>query len=603
MARYRQGPIDWFVIALSPALVIGLITTFLFFVTGFLYGEDGKDTPWNYYLFWYIFGMVLTARISLTQEIANRASLYSLVLSIAVWFFLSGLVQVPGLMQIEASQEKVTRAAGMVVAGVLVALGWFLSWKITIDVTDIEENSRIKSGGHLDPNSEGPPPEAPYERQDDSAQKMRRLTRKTQTVSPPVVLAKGEKPSRAPGSTVILFVLLCLPLFALGQFLLPGGDSGRRLYGLFLAGCFFGCALGLLMTTHFLALRLYLGRRGITMPIGMALTWLTLGGCFIVGVVIAAMVLPNPDSMALYQKAFPSKEGYQAGTKNAMKQGAQGKGDEKVANKQEVDQKEGKKTVEGKKGGGKDKGDNQGGDKKGKDKADDNKNQADKKDKDNNPGNKDKNEAKEDKGQGGDKKKGEPKGDGKAKNQNPPNEASNPQQPVGPWVKILAIVIGIPLAIFLMYSFFKAMRLQQGGWLDWLNGLFGWLKPKPRPKSENNTLEGNSPSGARSNRFIALENPFETGEAIHMKDTDLVAVTAEAVIAFAGDQGPSPMEGETFHEIVKRLTKGQSMSADLLELVPYHQAQQYYHLPGKSDSCRNICAKVWKALKQGHQPA
>ncbi len=511
MARYRQGPIDWFVIALSPALVIGLITTFLFFVTGVLYGEDGKDTPWNYYLFWYIFGMVLTARISLTQEIASRASLYSLVLTLAVWVFLSGLVQVPGLMQIEASQEKVNRAAAMVVAGVLVALGWFLSWKITKDVTDIEENTRIKSGGHMDPTPPGASMEAPLERQDDSAQKMRRINRKTKTISPPSALATAEKPTRSPGGTVILFVLLCLPLFALGQFLLPGGDSGRRLYGLVLAGGFFGCALGLLMTTHFLGLRLYLGRRGISMPIGMALTWLTLGGCFIAGVVLVAMVLPNPDSMALYQKAFPSKDGFQAGTKNALKQGAEGKGDEKVANKQEVDQKEGKKTVEGKKGAGNKKGDNQGGEKKGKDKADENKNQGAKKDKENDPQTKDKNDRKEDQGNDGGKKKEEPKGEGKDKNQPPPADASQPQQPVGPWVKILAIVIGIPLAIYLMFSFFKAMRLQQGGWLDWLNGLFGWLKPKSQDKGGAGSKNGDiGASKAISNRFITMENPFET---------------------------------------------------------------------------------------------
>ncbi len=594
MARYRQGPIDWFVIALSPALVIGLITTFLFFVTGVLFGEDGKDTPWNYYLFWYIFGMVLTARISLTQEIANRASLYSLILAIAVWFFLSGLVQVPGLIQIETSQEKVNRFAAMVVAGILVALGWFLSWKITKDVTDIEENTRIRSGGHMDPIDQGGPAEAPHERHDDSAQKMRRTKRKTKTVSPPPFLHTGETPTRAPGSTVILFVLVCLPLFALGQVLLPGGDSGRRLYGLFLAGCFFGCALGLLMTTHFLALRLYLSRRGLTMPLGMALTWLTLGGCFIVGVVIAAMLLPNSDSMALYQKAFPSRDGHQAGTKNAVKQGAEGKGDEKVANKQEVDQKEGKKEVEGKKGGGNQKGDNQGGEKKGKGKDDNNKNQPGKNEKENNPRNKDKNEAK---GQGGDKAKEEPKGDGKAKNQNPPNEASQPFQSFGPWAKILALVIGIPVAIYFIIRFFKAMGLQQGGWLDWLNGLFAWLKPKPHPKGKSDSREGGDlDSGNWSNRFSVLENPFETGEAAHMKDADLVALTSGAVMAFAGDQGRAAKEGETFCEIVKRLTKDQGLGPDLLDLVPYHQAQQYYHLPGQTDTCRNTCAKVWKAL-------
>ena len=347
MARYRQGPIDWFVIALSPALVIGLIVTFLFFLTGVLYGEGGADTPWNYYLFWYIFGMVLTARISLTQEIAHRASLYSLILAFAVWMFLTGLVKVPGLLEVHVSPEYLNLWVARGFAAVLVGMGWFLSWKITIDVTDIEENTRIKTSGHFDPKPNGQPDDAPLERFDDSAQKMRKLkinknnSPKTSFPSPP-----GESNARSPGSWVIGFVLICLPIFAVGQFLIPSDDSDRRVYGLVLAGVFFGCALGLLMTTHFLALRLYLGRRGIPMPMGMALAWLGLGGFLIFGVVIASMVLPGPDTPALIQKLTASKQAYQSGTKLAQKLGAEGKGDEKFASRQEIDQKDGKNNIE-----------------------------------------------------------------------------------------------------------------------------------------------------------------------------------------------------------------------------------------------------------------
>lgn len=605
MARYRQGPIDWFVIALSPVLVIGLITSFLFFHTGVLYGEGGADTPWNYYLFWYIFGMVLTARISLTQEIAHRASLYSLVLAGAVWMFLAGLVKVPGMMEVHVSAEALTTWYARGIAALLVGLGWFLCWKITIDVTDIEENTRIKSGGHFDPAQASPTNDAPMERMDDSAQKLRRLKNNKRILKAEIVDPEQAKPVRTPGSWVIGFVLICLPLFAGGQFLIPANESDRRVYGLGLAGVFFGCALGLLMTTHFLALRLYLGRRGIPMPVGMALSWLGLGGIFIIGVIVASMVLPGPDTPALYQKLTASKSAYQHGSKLAQKQGAEGKGDEKVAAKQEVDQKEGKKTVEGKKGEGNNKkGDQKGGDQKG-GKNQENPNPGDqKKDKDNQPGAKPKGDVKENKGKAGDKKGEEPSKDGNNKEAEAPRESSKIQESLGKISKIVAILIFLPLAVLVLVGVLKFMGLQQGGWLDWLNRLFASFKPKNKDPygGKNPEMEIGAPRMV-SRRFGDMENPFQTGEASNMKDNDLVLTTTEAVLAWAEDSIAEGKHGETFREVVRRLIKNGCLSQGIEELVPYQQCQQYYRLPGKTEACAKVCQQVWKLLEESPPPS
>jgi len=603
MARFRQGPIDWFVIALSPALVIGLIVSFLFFLTGVLYGEGGADTPWNYYLFWYIFGMVLTARISLTQEIANRASLYSLILAGAVWMFLAGLVKVPGLLEIHVSQEFMTLWVARAIAAILLGLGWFLSWKITIDVTDIEENTRVKSGGHFDLAPEAQSQNAPLERYDDSGQKLRKLKKDSRIPKVPVVDFVSEAKSRSPGIWVIGFVLICLPIFAGGQFLVPSSDPERRVYGLVLTGIFFGCALGLLMTTHFLALRLYLGRRGIPMPLGMAMAWLVLGGFFIVGVILASMVLPGPDTPALYSKITASRQAYQAGSKLAQKQGAEGKGDEKVAAKQEVDQKEGKKTVEGKKGADNNKkGDQNSGEKKGDQKSGERNSGNEKKNKDSQPGNKQKEILKENKGQPSEKKGEEPLNEGKNKESNSPKDPSALQKTLGAFTRIIGFLVLIPLALFVLFIFLKLMGIRQGGWFDWLNWLFAWLDPKGKSPTENqDSAEESTESRRLTRRFGVLENPFETGEAANMGDNVLVLATTEAVLAWADDLAPPLNQGETFREVVRRLVKKEGLGQELEDLVSYQQSQQYYHLSGKTEACSTTCSKVWKLLENSQK--
>ena len=603
MARFRQGPIDWFVIALSPALVIGLIVSFLFFLTGVLYGEGGADAPWNYYLFWYIFGMVLTARISLTQEIANRASLYSLILAGAVWMFLAGLVKVPGLLEIHVSQEFMTLWVARAIAAILLGLGWFLSWKITIDVTDIEENTRVKSGGHFDLAPEAQSQNAPLERYDDSGQKLRKLKKDSRIPKVPVVAFGSEAKSRSPGIWVIGFVLICLPIFAGGQFLVPSSDPERRVYGLVLTGIFFGCALGLLMTTHFLALRLYLGRRGIPMPLGMAMAWLVLGGFFIVGVILASMVLPGPDTPALYSKITASRQAYQAGSKLAQKQGAEGKGDEKVAAKQEVDQKEGKKTVEGKKGADNNKkGDQNSGEKKGDQKSGERNSGNEKKNKDSQPGNKQKEILKENKGQPSEKKGEEPLNEGKNKESNSPKDPSALQKTLGAFTRIIGFLVLIPLALFVLFIFLKLMGIRQGGWFDWLNWLFAWLDPKGKSPTENqDSAEESTESRRLTRRFGELENPFETGEAANMGDNVLVLATTEAVLAWADDLAPPLNQGETFREVVRRLVKKEGLGQELEDLVSYQQSQQYYHLSGKTEACSTTCSKVWKLLEKSQK--
>jgi hypothetical protein len=93
---------------------------------------------------------------------------------------------------------------------------------------------------------------------------------------------------------VVYFSLAALPLFGLGQSLIPAGDLAQRRYTLWLMVCYVGSGLGLLLTTSFLGLRRYLRQRKLNMPRAMAGVWLVTGGVVIVGLLAGGAVLPRP---------------------------------------------------------------------------------------------------------------------------------------------------------------------------------------------------------------------------------------------------------------------------------------------------------------------
>ena len=80
--RPNQTLADYVAMAISPALIMGLVGSLVFFLLEVFYPGTGeyKDRL-QWILFFFVFGAVLVGRISLTQGIAGRAGLYGLVLA------------------------------------------------------------------------------------------------------------------------------------------------------------------------------------------------------------------------------------------------------------------------------------------------------------------------------------------------------------------------------------------------------------------------------------------------------------------------------------------------------------------------------------------
>src|SRR5579864_6158417 len=92
--RPRQTLTDYVTIAISPALIMTLVGSLIFFLVEVLYaGNYGPEMRWM--LFFFVFGMVLIGRVALTGEIAGRANIYAVILGCLVWIGLQKYVTYP----------------------------------------------------------------------------------------------------------------------------------------------------------------------------------------------------------------------------------------------------------------------------------------------------------------------------------------------------------------------------------------------------------------------------------------------------------------------------------------------------------------------------
>ena len=575
MLGKRDGTpvVDIAVMVASPALIMLMVGSLVWFLVDVL-----KPTAYPDRLLWclsfFVFGSVLLARLTIEHG-SSYAAIYTVFLAGATFLAMIRFVDYPG---------NLAGGIGAAVSIALMALTWWLAQRLTWDCTHLDEDRRTSGRGLLaaagwdgtaQPEADDDSEEAAKPRKKDSPGLMGWLERVWRYQE-----ARRKRP-HTPGTWVLYFGLAALPLFALGQSLVPSGDSVRRRATLMEAAIFVGSGLGLLVTTSLMGLRRYLEQRDARVPVAMTAGWLGLGAGLIVLFVGVAAVLPRPHSEVPLIDLRSTADGTRKASKNAvLRDSSAGEGDGASGQKKEAGQGKssaagGKKDggSSGEKGQGGGKGDSQGQGKQsggqqgkqghGKESGGNQKGEG----KDQPSGKGDKQESESRSSSGEEPNGGEQQSDGdSSENQaDSSNSNSGSDSLSGPsrvmqmfdavgsvlkWVvwAVVAAAVVVGLVMFVLKGL--------APFTNWAKNLLAWLQElfarKPREARDGGDEEAEV-AGPTRVPFSAFSNPFADGTARRRTPIDLATYTLAALDAWAGDHGAARLPGETPNEFAARL--------------------------------------------------
>jgi hypothetical protein len=585
---------DYVALAISPALIIGLVGSLVFFLLEVLYaGQYPGRLRWI--LFFFVFGAVLVARVSMTTHIAGRAGLYGTVLGVLSWLGMQ--------IFIDYKDTPVADVSWLINLALIGIVGWCAN-RLTWDCTHIEEESDAGSAGLLEEvgiekgASQRPAPAAAEEQdlKPGLHEWLERLRRYRD---------ERKKKKRALGVWVVWFSLAALPLFALGQSLIPVQDSGRRQYVFWLMTIYVGCGLGLLLSTCFLGLRRYLRQRKLRMPGRMTGAWLTLGGGLIVALLLLGVFLPRPTAeYPLFDYSPIGSEKGKAsrfavkGDNPAKGEGRPGNGSDPKAQSGSApgkggdkggDQGQGKDgSVQGKEGSGQgrdqssgrgqsnqsssgqqqsgqgDKSGNQGDSSKGGDGGEKGKqgdagsqrgDQASR----GQPGQGDKQGSSSEKGSGEKGSKGSSQSSDRTSGSS--QVASGLRELMHKASGVLKWVVFALVALLVVFFILKNLLQFLANFTGWARSLLEALRnlwaslfgQRTRTKKAAPQAEAGGPEAVPERPFSDFPNPFEDGSARTMTPRQLVRYTFAALQAWARERDLGRQSGETALEFVGRL--------------------------------------------------
>ncbi|MEO8428326.1 MAG: hypothetical protein ABI651_14545, partial [Verrucomicrobiota bacterium] len=288
LTKQQKTLADYLAIAIAPVLIMALVGSLMFFLLGLVCsGEHEAKLRWV--LFWFVLASVLVSRISIEQG-GQYATLYggALAAVTALWIL-----------------RFVDSAVGTLF---LLAVIWWCASKLTWDCTLVDDNEDASGEGLLQvagvrrPTTEKTSAKklsAHAERPRDPYKGTRTLPNVAASLSQRSSKnhSKSERKPHAPGLWVVYFSLAALPLFGVGQALLPASDTLRRERAFLLLWVYVASALGLLLTTSFLGLRRYLRQRNLQMPSSIAATWVGLGTGLAAAILFICILLPRPDAV------------------------------------------------------------------------------------------------------------------------------------------------------------------------------------------------------------------------------------------------------------------------------------------------------------------
>ena len=285
--RLNKTLLDYLVIAISPAMIILLVDSLVLFLIQVFY-RGNFHGKLEYVFTMFVIGAVLIGRISI-EEGRERAMLFAAPLGIAILLATSKFVTFQG---------PLASVSFFINCG-LIALIWWSADKLVWDCTLIDEKEEDSGEGLLETIGLDRPDHAAVQREiaPVAPEQVEATTSRDHVPTSwwDRFVERRRRP-HAPGVWVVYFSLAALPLFGIGQLLIPSGDSSARQYAFQLLFVYTASGLGLLLSTSFLGLRRYLRQRRQEMPLLMVNLWLGIGLVLIFAVMFVALLLPRPNA-------------------------------------------------------------------------------------------------------------------------------------------------------------------------------------------------------------------------------------------------------------------------------------------------------------------
>ncbi len=312
--RLDKTPADY--AAIAPALIMLLVSSLVLFLTEVFY-QGHYNARLCFILVAFVFAAVLIGRISI-EEGAERAALFAVPLAIAVSLAMNRFVSGYG-----GPMAGWSWLVNLALVGVI----WWCAHKLTWDCTLIDEEHDASGEGLLQTvgleeslGTEAPDSTAAgnhcrvanateniggedEDEDSDDVEEAEGTTSRDRTAWDATPGAWRERlqdpPRRAahtPGKWVVYFSLAALPIFGVGQLLIPAASLPRRQYVFWLLALYVAAGLALLVTTSFLGLRRYLRQRRIEMPTKMAGAWLGGGAAMILVLLTLVALAPRPNA-------------------------------------------------------------------------------------------------------------------------------------------------------------------------------------------------------------------------------------------------------------------------------------------------------------------
>lgn len=616
--RYNQTLADYVALAISPALIMGLVASLVFLLLNVLYvGEYVERMYWI--LFFFVFGAVLIARMTMGDDTSSRAALYGVPLGLLTWLGMQMFVEYP--------KDGGIRDISFLLNALLIALVWWCAHRLTWDCTNIDEQTDVNAEGLLQAagleNAAETLPEEKPEKPPSSESWWQRWQR----------YREERNKKRILGVWIVYFSLAALPLFGLGQALIPAEDVERRRTSFWLLIGYVGCGLGLLLTTCFLSLRRYLRQRRLQMPTAMTGVWLTVGGLLIAALLLLGAVLPRPEAEYSLFSFSPAKSPKRGASKYAMKGDRPGEGkgrpgaDDPQGKKEDADsggdngQQKGERgaaTKQGEKGSGGQQGkSNQSGDSREQNNGQGQKSQNNGQ----NPNKGDagsgrdqpaeKGESKQARGekeQRGSSDEGERRADKESSepSRSAPSSKLSPsalRESVGRIARVLKWIVfallGLAVLVFVLRSGLQyfanfsewARRLLEALRSFWAN-LFGGRRQTVEDEQESEPDE----AILRERPFASFSNPFRSGRR-GLAAAELIRYTFAAVQAWARERDLGRQPGETPLEFAGRVgAEVPALEKDLQRLAALY-SRAVYARGGVPAESLEILRQFWQRLE------